>query len=293
MNIVYRLTFTKRKKNNIMPYLYIGSKSNAVFKEGVILDKKGRPYYGSSCFPNYSDIVKDDDVEVEILKEFESYTDALNYESTIQKSLDVVADTRYFNLSIATINYFSFPNYATVRNIHTGKVVRLPVDHPSIISGEYVGVTKNCSLTEEQKKKIGRKGKENHFYGKKHTKETKEKISSKNQGREISEERRKLFIENVAKKDKTEEHRKKIGRKNLIMLKNKETLETIRIPTEEKYKYDPGLWVNPYILSDNKSTGSRWINDGEQNKKLKANESLPDGWFYGRLYKGWNENKSK
>ncbi len=29
-------------------------------------------------------------------------------------------------------------------------------------------------------------------------------------------------------------------------------------------------------------TGQRWINNGHQNKKLKVNQELPEGWFFGR-----------
>jgi hypothetical protein len=37
MNIVYKVIFTQRIANNIKPYYYIGSKSNCIIKDGLIL----------------------------------------------------------------------------------------------------------------------------------------------------------------------------------------------------------------------------------------------------------------
>jgi len=292
MNIVYRIIFNKRKKSNIMPFMYIGSKSNASIVNGIIYDKNGNPYYGSSCYENYLKIVEEDDISVEVLEKFDEYVDALNYESSIQKKLDVVADPAYFNLGISTVNNFSDPRYATYKHVITEKTVRLPRDHPAVERGEYVGVSKGASLTEEQRKKIGRSGEKNPFYGKKHSEESRKKMSEAALGREVSDDRKEWFIENVAKEKKTKEHRKKIGRKNLIMLKNKETGECIRIHREDTINYDLDLWINPYKLSDKKAAiGSRWITDGSINKKIKKDDEIPDGWTYGRTYTGWNKNK--
>lgn len=294
MNIVYRIIFNKRKQMGMMPFMYIGSKSNASIIDGIIHDKRGNPYYGSSCYKDYLQMVEEDDITVEILKDFSEYVDALNYESFIQQKLDVVADTSYFNLNIATVNNFTDPNYATYKHIITGKTVRLPRNHPAVKRGDYVGVSKGTFLTEEQKSKIGRSGEENPFYGRKHTDESKKKMSEATIGRKVSEERREWFIENVAKKKKTKDHRKKIGRKNLITLKNKDTGECIRIPREELVKYDLDMWLNPYKLSDKKSAiGSRWITDGNINRKIKKDEEIPDGWVRGRMYTGWNKDKRK
>jgi hypothetical protein len=51
-----------------------------------------------------------------------------------------------------------------------------------------------------------------------------------------------------AKRPKSIEHRKKIGRKGFIMLKNIETGKTIRILREDKLKYDETIWMNPYKI---------------------------------------------
>lgn len=296
MHLVYRLIFTKRKQKNIMPFLYIGSKSNAIFENGMILSEKRKdPYYGSSSYDDYSEIVKSDEIDVEILKTFNNYTDALNFESLVQKSLDVVADPRYFNLGIATVNNFSNPDYATYKHVVTGKTVRLPRNHIMVLSGDYVGVSKGTTLSKEVRKRIGRSGKENPFYGKKHTEETKRLISETNKGKKVSDERREWFVENVAKKEKSPEHRRKIGEKgrDMIMLKNKNTGKTVRIHKSEKEKYDPNEWVNPYILSKNKSTGSRWITNGIENRKIKKDEEPQQGFWFGRTKPFSNHKKER
>jgi hypothetical protein len=285
-----------------MPFLYIGSKSNALVENGIIYDSNGKPYYGSSCYDNYMEMVQADEIEVEILKEFDNYTDALNFESEIQKNIDVVADPSYFNLSIATVNNFSDPNYATYKNTITGKTVRLPKDHHMVISGIYVGVSKGVIFSESERKKRGKSGKENPFYGKKHTKESVEKMldnreKTYKENPERLESAKKKMSESAKKTftgvPKSEEHRKKIGRKNMIMLKNKDTGKTIRIPKSDIINYDDNLWVNPYILSENKPIGSRWTTDGVVNVKIKKGEKMPDGFWYGRTYNGWNDSKGK
>lgn len=302
MHIVYKLTFNKRKEQNIMPFLYIGSKSNVSVENGMIYDRRGKPYYGSSTYENYLEIVETDEIEVEIIKEFEHYFEALNYESMLQKSLDVVADPMYFNLAIATVNNFTDPNYATYKHVITGKTVRLPRNHPMVISGIYVGVSKGVVLTEEERNKRGRSGEENAFFGKKHTEETIEKIL--NTRKQTYEENPELFqnvrqkISETAKKTfagvpKTEEQKKKMGRKGMIMLKNKDTGETIRIFKSEKENYDLDLWVNPYILSKNKSIGSRWVTNGIENKKIKKDEEPPKGFWFGRANAFKSKEKAK
>jgi len=291
MNIVYRLTFNKRKLENIKPYYYIGSKSNCQFKEGLILDKQNKPYFGSSTYENYYDIVVSDEITVEILKVFDEYQDALNYESSIQKFLDVVANTEYFNLSIATVNNFTDPDYATYKHIFTGKTVRLPRNHTMVLCGEYVGVSKGTILSPEERRSRGRSGEENPFYGRNHSDETKLLIAEANRRETRSPEEIEKWVQNIARKPKSPEHRKKIGRKGMIMLKNRDTMEVIRIYPEDKHLYNLDLWVNPYILSKNKSTGSKWITNGIKNKKIKVNEDIPFGWKFGRTYTNWNLNK--
>lgn len=246
MNIVYRLIFNKRKERLEEPYMYIGSKSNCKIENGLIIDSNNKIYYGSSSIKNWNELVNQDEITVEVLKEFEEYNDALNFEASIQKSLDVVASTEYFNLAIATVNSYTDPSYATYKHIRTEKCVRLPRNHEKVLSGEYAGVTKGTVLNEDQRKKRGRSGKLNPFYGRKHTEKTKSKISLANSIETRSPEKVKEWIENVAKKPKSKEHKEKIGRKNLIMLKNIETGECIRIDKSLKNNFNSNIWMNPY-----------------------------------------------
>lgn len=248
MNIAYKITFTNRLKLNIKPYYYIGSKSNCTIKYGIIYDKDNKPYYGSSHYKDYINIVENDNCIIEVLYECDTYNEALLFERDIQIKEDVVANTEYFNLSIATVNNFSDPLYATYKHIIENKVVRLKTDHPLVLDGTYVGVTKGAILNEYERLSRGRSGEENCFYGRTHSEETKSKISASNTGNVMSDEA-KLKMSNSRKGiKKSEEHKAKIGRKGLIMLKNINTNETIRINKADKDLYDSTIWMNPYTI---------------------------------------------
>lgn len=247
-NIVYKLTFNKRKEENIMPFLYIGSKTKCNIKDGIIFDKSGNPYYGSSTWKDYSTIVANDDITVEVLFESESYKEVLNKENELQQQYDVVSSPEYFNKSLAMANTFHYPDYGTFRHVETNKVVRLPINHPHVISGEYVGATKGYSGSAESNSKKGRSGEENPFYGKSHTEETKEKIRESKLGTILSEEHKQKIGNAHKGVPKSDEHKRKIGRKGLITLINKDTKESIRIPKEEADNYDKSIWLNPYAL---------------------------------------------
>lgn len=127
-------------------------------------------------------------------------------------------------------------------------------------------------------------GEGNNFYGKTHSEETKDFISQLNKGQDRrSEESILSWIENVAKKPKSKEHREKISRKGLVMLQNINTLEIIRVPnTDDRVLLKE--WVNPRILTpelkskclycDMITTNSnlkRWHNDKCKNRKRDEN----------------------
>jgi predicted RNA-binding protein YlxR (DUF448 family) len=225
----------------------------------VIYCRRNNAYYGSSSWPEYNKIVDEDDISVKILKSNDDdYTAILNYESVIQQQLDVVASPLYFNKSIATVNTYTDPSYATYKHVETGKCVRLPRSHPLVELGVYVGVTKGSVIPEEIRKKIGRSGFKNPFFNKTHTKEAREKISKANKGRIKTQEQIDKWIEKVAKKPKSAEHRKKIGRKGLIMLQNVNTKESIRIPKEEAAKLDNKIWVNPTKINPGKKVKCKY-----------------------------------
>jgi hypothetical protein len=130
-----------------------------------------------------------------------------------------------------------------------------------------------ATIAHRQALKETTKGSGNHFYGKIHTDETKKLISKKNKGRIKSQREIDNWIEKVAKKPKGAEQRKKIGRKGLVMLQNKNTMEIVRISYDEAKRLGEE-WVNPRKLNPetkyqcvhcgimtNKGNLRRWHND--------------------------------
>lgn len=174
MHVVYRVNLHREE----LPNCYIGSKSNCTFTDGKILDKNGNIYFGSSTYPRYSELCEEFGYDIEILFETDDYDSVISKESEIHTDLDVVSSKKYFNKSIAKKGYFASPNHISVRDTITGSYLRIPKDHVEF--GErYVGTTKGSTLSEERKQQISiqMKGENNPFFGKKHSKETKDKIS--------------------------------------------------------------------------------------------------------------------
>lgn len=97
------------------------------------------------------------------------------------------------------------------------------------------------------------KGEKNSFYGKKHNEDVKKSIGDKNKKRVKTKEEISNWVEKVAKKPKSNEHREKIGRKNLIMLTNINTGESIRIHKLDKHEYDSSIWKDTRSLASLKS----------------------------------------
>ena len=196
MHIVYLIKLNR----DTLPNKYIGSKSNCIVENSRIICHNGKIYTGSSRDKEYQNIMKYcDDYTVQVLASFDDYESALNAEMQIHIKYDVVASPEYFNKSIAKISNFTNPDCATYKHSLTGKIARLPRNHPKVLSGEWVGVSKGVIFTEEERKKRGKKGELNSFHGKTHTEKTKaligKKIGDIHRGKSKSVEQRRKMAE--------------------------------------------------------------------------------------------------
>lgn len=259
--IVYSVIFTDRMKNNIQPYCYIGSKTNAIVKNGMLYNSRNKPYWGSTEDKIYQELIKNGEPkQLNILFKCSDYTTMIQKEREIHLKLDVVADTKYFNKSIAMDNNYSNPDFATYRNVMTGKIARLQRNHEKVLNGEWVGITRNSCLSDGHKKKIKDWIVENGnpFKGKKHTSQTRKDMREKALQRWVdNEEMRKDVGERAKKaftgKPKTEEQKSKMSKSGMgfVTLKNKDTNECVRIKRDspEFLSLDKQVWLNPFKLA--------------------------------------------
>lgn len=196
-HVVYMVTFHRDQ----LPNKYVGSKSNAKIVDGMIMKNRREVYVGSSNCKLFLEAKETCQFTVEILGAFDEYEDALEAEHNTHVRYDVVASPEFFNKSIARVNNYTDPAYATYRHLGTGKVARLPRNHPKVLNGEWVGITKGRVLTEEHRRNIGNgeRGEKNGFYGRRHTEETKrksgKKIGDAHRGKPKSTEHRRAMSE--------------------------------------------------------------------------------------------------
>lgn len=106
--------------------------------------------------------------------------------------------------------------------------------------------------------KISMKGEGNNFYGRKHNKESLEKISAANKGKKHTQE----FKDSVSRRfkgvPKSADHKKKIGRKGLLMVKNIKTDEVLRITKSELNLLDDSSnWWNLSAVAGAKDDTNR------------------------------------
>ncbi|MFW9602927.1 MAG: NUMOD3 domain-containing DNA-binding protein [Prevotella sp.] len=258
MHIVYKIVFPDRKKLGVKPSEYIGSKSNCTVVNGVILNNKGKPYWGSSRSKDFLFALENEEKTVEVLYQSDIYENALQEERRIHIELDVVANPNYFNLSIANANTFTNPSFALYKHIETGKRVRLDRNHPLVKSGIYVGITKGVKYSDERKDSISKRnvGENNPFYNKRHTDKTKKAIGLKNSQRVKSKEEIENWVKKVAKRPMTDERREILSKVNSgkLVLKNAKTGECIKIDKTEIHLYDKTIWKNPAAITQKRET---------------------------------------
>ncbi len=158
-HIVYLVTIHRKE----FPNKYIGSKSNCGYKDGLLLDKKNKEYWGSSKDALYKELLQTYNKTIEVLYQTNNYDECLKYEKSIHICLDIVANIEYFNKSIATLSTYHKPGYGTYKHTSTNQIVRLPCIHSKVLSGEWVGVTKGkdvrSTLTAEQHEQRSKRSK--------------------------------------------------------------------------------------------------------------------------------------
>jgi len=129
-------------------------------------------------------------------------------------------------------------------------------------------------------------GENNHFYGKKHTEESKQKQREKMIGKysgenspfygktHTEEARKKISLTHKGKKI-TKENREKcsIAMKNTILINNGE--KSVRHQKDQPIPegWERGRVKDPFI----------WINNGQKITPIKKNQPIPEGWTKGRL----------
>lgn len=142
---------------------------------------------------------------------------------------------------------------------------------------KYAKETRSKYLSEES---VGVK---NHFFGKKHTFESRAKMSNTHKKKMMwlnFSETHKVSLKEAQQKPKSSDHKAKIGRKGLVMLQNIYTLEIIRVAKSDERVYSKE-WVNPKKLTPEhklkcdycdvvttKGNLKRWHNDNCKQKRL-------------------------
>lgn len=143
MNIVYKISFVKRIRNQTPPFYYIGMKTTCDYKHGKVIDKRGRCYWGSSETVSIKSALQEEIPFIEILFECENDKQTCKKEREILLSVDAARNLEYFNLTNGTINWtFHSSEYGTYRHRDYDNVYKkLKKDDPLVLSKTYVGTT--------------------------------------------------------------------------------------------------------------------------------------------------------
>jgi hypothetical protein len=168
---------------------------------------------------------------------------------------------------------------------------------------------KNQVFTDETKKKLSESLKKRHedgsisppMLGKHHTKEFKEYLSKLYTGRTVTEEqKRKISIAHKGRKHSPEFgqniSKRQTGKKTSEETKQKQRLASkerwSKMSEEDKIKIAKNLSESNKgrIISEERKakvskqfTNVIWINNGIENKVIKKDVEMPDGWIKGRL----------
>ena len=125
-----------------------------------------------------------------------------------------------------------------------------------------------------------------HFYGKNHSEESREKIRIASLGNILSEETIEVIRQNNIN---NKERNKKIS--NSLSKKNKSQSHKNNISKAIKKLHDSGKYNHKTIKTidvsgtKNSQYGTMWITNGVENKKIKRDQRIPEGWYKGRKLK--------
>ena len=111
-------------------------------------------------------------------------------------------------------------------------------------------------ITRAKEMSASMKGANNHFFGRRHSEETKNKIREIAKRRIKTEETVSLWVEKVAKKPASDKQKRavSIAAKNKVTLKNKHTGECVRVDRQQALMYNTEVWKNPAAVSQARST---------------------------------------
>ena len=126
-NLVYWFTFESRLKARTPPYFYIGSKTNAKFENGVIIDKYRKEYWSSCYQKRYLDALNEEFPSVHILYYGK---DSLDIEEKLHIKWNVVKSDNFFNKSQAKGTFKS-----SIKGIPKSREHRLKMKESSHLRG--------------------------------------------------------------------------------------------------------------------------------------------------------------
>lgn len=303
-NYVYKLTFFDRKILNQKPFFYIGYKTNATYRNGLLYDKHNKPYYSSSKSKILLDEVKNNPagIIVDILYQSEDPSECQNKEREFQLENDVILNPDYFNMAITPINVFNLPNYGSYKHRdYPDKKVRLPRDHELVLSGIYVGITKGMKIDKSSIRGIGNFKDINGNIIRCRIDDPRVQsgdLVGITKGRELTKKERDSMSLARRGKPKSEDHKRKIGEANkgnkrpdvvkrftgTKVFENIITGEKKRAPKDyEEENWLPHRRVGRHAGENHNHYNTIWINDGFIEKKLKAELIIPHGWKRGRI----------
>lgn len=296
MFIVYMYEF---QDSNLTKNKYIGSKSNCIIQDGVIITNNGTIYRGSSTDPEYHYLWHFTKPNLHILYEGKNSEDILRMEREIIISLNAHKNSEYFNKAIPAESNYTYSEFGTFKDTLTGKTQRVSCNDYRVLSGRFVGATHGVKLSKEHKANISigvRKVQNTTEYKEKHaesmaqvrdTIEYRDNLSkgqTKRWSNATEEEREGMYEKcwGLPASDK----QKMVASENL---KNKITVKSIltgevrRIDksSNEYLSYDRNEWKNPYAIRERTEVtcqycGKKAISSGSFSRWHNENCKLKD-----------------